>query len=125
MIKDLFRMMVTAALVATISGCSLFVPHSQSITINGTPGDAVITVNGNTVYAPASIRVPRDKNVGILVSKEGYSPFLMSSGYSLSAWGVLDIIGGVIWLVPFFGLLAPGAYSLDNDTFYYSLAPAR
>ena len=37
----------------------------------------------------------------------------------------LAVIGGVIFLIPLFGLLAPGAYSLDNDTFYYVLTPMK
>lgn len=125
MIKKIACHSVSLMLLVSFSGCSLFVPHKQSITINGNPANAAVIVNGQQYMAPATIRVRRNKNVNIIATKNGYNTFTLQSGFSLSPWGVLDIIGGVCFLVPFFGLLAPGAYELDQDNFYYMLTPAK
>lgn len=125
MFRKLAKTLTAALLAFSISGCSLFMPWNQTISINGNPPDANVVVNGNTINAPGTVRVRRDKNVSIVVTKNGYQPFFMTSGYSLSACGILDIIGGFFWIVPLFGLLAPGAYRLDSDNFSYALTPIR
>lgn len=125
MFKKIAYFGVTLMLVISISGCSLFVPHSQHITINGKPANAEIVVNGRHYTSPATVMVKRNKNVNIIVSKNGYSTYTAQSGHSLSTWGILDVIGGACVLVPFLGLLSPGAYELDHDNFYYVLTPAK
>lgn len=125
MIKKTAKIFTSAILCFVLSGCSLFMPWKQTISIKGNPPGATVVLNGNTVSAPGEFRVRRDKNVTIVVTKDGYHPHLAAAGYSLSTCGILDVIGGVIFLIPLFGLLAPGAYSLDNDTFYYVLTPMK
>ena len=119
--KKSLRFLTAAALAAAIGGCSIFVPHTQQITIQGQPSDAQIVINGNSVPTGTTYRVRRDRMLSIAVSKPGWTSYTGGSDYSLSAWGVLDIIGGVIWLVPFFGLCAPGSRSLHTDEFHYEL----
>lgn len=77
--------------------------------------DAEIYINGNLAgNGTAQMPVKRNQNVQIMVKKEGYLPAYRNIGKSLNTTGILDIIGGVIILIPLFGLLAPGAYSLDE-----------
>lgn len=112
-------------LAVSLTGCSLFVPYRQTISISGHPANATVTVNGQQMTTPANIKVRRNKSVNIVVSKPGYNSFVSNSGYTLSSWGVLDIVGGVFFLVPFVGLIAPGAYELSQDHFNYVLTPVN
>ena len=42
-------------------------------------------------------------------------------GHSLNTTGVLDIIGGVLILLPLFGLLAAGSNSIDENNLSISM----
>ncbi len=123
MIPRTLKTLTALALVAALAGCSIFAPRTQTITINGEPADAKIIVNGNVVSTPASIEVRRNKNISIMVTKKGYHPYSANTGFFLSQWGILDVIGGVLFLFPIIGLASPGAYALDQDSFYYVLTP--
>jgi hypothetical protein len=50
---------------------------------------------------------------------------MLSSNCTLSTFGVLDLVGGFFLLVPWVGLLAPGAFTLDNQNFTYHLIPQK
>jgi len=112
-------------LLVMISGCSFFAPPTQNIYINGTPADATVIVNGNTVQIPAVLEVPRNKNLTIIAHKKGFKPYSSTTGYSLSTIGVLDAVGCWLLLLPGAGLIAPGAWELMNDNFYYVLTPEK
>ena len=121
--KSIFNFVLSVMLAAAISGCSIFVPHFQTVTVTGEPEDAKVTINGNSVCIPGSLVLRRDKPIFLSVVKAGYQPYTSSCGYSLSGWGVTDLIFGVILLVPLFGLMSPGAYKLDMDHFDFTLRP--
>ena len=123
MIGKFVRAASSVVLVLAIAGCSVFAPQNQTITISGEPASAAVMVNGNHVTVPATMLVKRNQNINIVVSKKGYRTHMMSGGFSLSTFGILDIIGGCIFLVPFVGLLTPGAYTLDQDHFHFVLSP--
>ena len=125
MIGRFLKVLTSLVLAAAIAGCSLFAPKTQSVTINGEPSGCRVIVNGNVVTVPCAIQVKRNQNVQIHVSKKGYVPSMMSCGYSLNLFGMLDLIGTICWLVPVVGLLTPGAYSLDQENFFFSLTPDR
>ncbi|OGW79688.1 MAG: hypothetical protein A2Z83_00455 [Omnitrophica bacterium GWA2_52_8] len=59
-----------------------------------------------------------------MAKKDGYVTTQRAIGKSLNTTGVLDIIGGVLILIPLFGLLAPGAYSLDETNVQISMVKA-
>lgn len=121
MLKKFLHLFITLLLVTLISGCSIFMPHTQLITINGEPAGATAIVNGQIIKTPGSIRVRRNQFLSITINKDGYCPGYLNGGYSLSATGYLDIFGGFCFLFPFFGLISPGAFSLDQENFYYIL----
>ena len=43
----------------------------------------------------------------------------------MSTLGILDIVGGAIWLVPFFGLLSSAAYEHDPTEIGITLEPEQ
>ena len=123
MLNRSIRLFLTDAAVIVASGCSFFAPSTQSIHINGIPADATVVINGNTVKVPATIDVPRNKNLTIVVHKNGFKPYKVTTGYSLSTIGAVDAIGCWLFLLPGAGLLSPGAWELMEDNFYYTLTP--
>jgi hypothetical protein len=114
-----------AMMLLMVSGCSFFAPSTQSIYINGTPSDATVIVNGKTVKVPVQLEVKRNETLTIIAHKNGFVPYKSSTGYSLSTIGVLDAIGCWLLLLPGAGLLAPGAWELMSNNFYFVLAPEK
>ncbi len=111
------KRIISLLLVANIiSGCSFFASPRQNITVMTNVPDAEVFVNGQRAgVGNISYSVKRNKNAQLMVRKDGYYPAYYSVDTQMSTAGVLDIIGGFIWIVPFFGLLAPGSRTLDQD----------
>ena len=122
--KSLLSMAALSGLIL-LSGCSIFVPRTQTITVNGIPTGAQVVVNGRVMHSPASVNVPCNRTVQIQVSKKGYYPCYLNGSYSLSTTGILDLIGFFVFVVPALGFISPGAFTLDQDTFYYELVPVQ
>lgn len=123
--KILIALLCVQFLVYT-SACSLFVNHYQTIGIATDPPGAQIVVNGSAVgAAPVQAQVVRDQNAQILATKPGYQLVTRQTTMRISPWGVLDIVGGCFWLVPFFGLLGPGAWKQTPENITITLPPAE
>jgi len=99
-----------------LSGCSIFAPSMQTVTVSVSEPDAQIFVNGNLQgVGTAQVRVRRNEDVAIMAKKEGFYTTTRTIQPILSTTGILDTIGGCLILVPFFGLMAPGAHKLDSS----------
>ena len=104
------------AVCITTSGCSAFRSSTQTISVTTDQADAEIYINGTLAgKGTAHMPVKRNQNVLVLAKKDGYIPISRSIGKGFSTTGVLDLIGGFLIVIPFFGLMAPGAYSLDEE----------
>ena len=123
MMKNIQCLVFSVMLFMATSGCSLFAPSTQTISVDGQPSGALVVINGKPFNAPCSCKVKRNRNVEITVSQKGYFPYTMKSGYSLSTTGMLDLAGAAFFLVPAVGFVSPGAFVLEQDTFYYTLTP--
>jgi hypothetical protein len=85
------------------------------LTVTTDQPDTQIFINGTMAgQGTAQMPVKRNQTVSVMAKKDGYITVQRSIGKSLNTTGVLDIVGGVLILLPLFGLLAPGAYSLDE-----------
>ncbi|MBN1419927.1 MAG: hypothetical protein JXP34_14195 [Planctomycetes bacterium] len=117
---------ISVSLVVAAPGCSFFVPFTQTITVTASEPDAQIVVNGAFVGSgTVQTRARRNTDVAVLVTKQGFRPTTRSIGHSMGAAGILDIIGGCVWLIPFLGLLSPGAWKLDETNMVILLAPEQ
>ena len=119
--KNKFILFLLFLLIITISGCSLFAPRTQTVTIDGVPADATVILNGKRIQCPASLEVPRNKDLNLSVYKDGYKTFEQSYGHKIGPIGMLDLLGGYIIILPLIGLISPGAFELQQDTIYYVL----
>jgi hypothetical protein len=114
-----------SAVASFATGCSLFVPSHQTVNINvTTPQHAKVWING--AYegeTPIQKSVLRNRDLTIMVKKEGYQTTIKSVDHRLSPTGVLDVIGTGVFLAPALGFISPGAFCLDESSFVFQLAP--
>lgn len=115
------NVVMAALVVLTTNGCSLFAPKSETVSVNSEPQGAQVYVNDTLKgTTPCNVSVPC-KEANIIVKKEGYNSQYYTIGHSLGTCGILDIVGTVIIIVPVFGLLSSGAYTLDQHTIHAPL----
>ena len=104
-----------------ISGCSSIRSTEQWVTVTTDQRDAEIYVNGMMQgHGRVTVAVPRDENA-LVVVRRGNLRVQHAIDSELNWTGYLDIFGGVLWLVPFLGLLAPGSKSLQETDVQVSL----
>lgn len=103
------------ALIPLLPSCSLFANELQSVTISATE-PAAISVDGQYVgESPVVVQLKRHPHVIEAVTDDGRRG-VHSLGTRVSDVGVLDVIGGILFLVPFLGVVGPGFRTLEADT---------
>lgn len=113
--KRSLSLLVTFIMMLNLSGCSCFRDSTQTMTVTTDQPDTQIYLNGAVVgTGTASATVPRNETVQLMAKKAGYVTIQRSIGTKLSTSGWLDVIGGVIFLVPFFGLMSAGSRSIEQ-----------
>lgn len=106
---------LTLALSISVSGCSAFVPKTQTVNASCSEPDATLQVNGGQTYeGKAIVETRRDKVFSYMCYKQGYYPAQKSISYSISPTGVADFIGSMIFILPIIGIFSPGAWDLDE-----------
>jgi len=79
-------------------------------------------INGQFAGRGATtVQVKRDSAVSVQVTADNCETMYRSIGHHMSGLGVLDIVGGVFLLVPFFGLAAAGSRNLDEESIHFTL----
>jgi len=99
-------------LLISTSGCSFLVDGTQSVNITTTQAEAEIFVDGQLVgRGTARVDLAKDDS-HLVVAKLGGQSAQKPITKSISLVGVLDIAGGIFFLVPFIGIAAPGFWTL-------------
>jgi hypothetical protein len=97
-------------------GCSLFVSRHQAVTITASDPNGRIIVDGAEVgTGSATPMLDRTRSHGVLVKTADGRNGAAAIGKRISTTGVLDIVGGCIFLVPFLGVFGPGFWELDPE----------
>ena len=124
--KVIFRLISLAMISCFMAGCSLFGPRSESIGVSSDPPGARVIASGKPVgTTPLYFEAQRGNNLLIEVQKSGYQTQYRTLSRRMSTLGILDIVGGAIWLVPFFGLLSSAAYEHDPAEIGITLEPEQ
>lgn len=112
-------------LMLSLPGCSLFVSSTKPVTIQSNVPDATLYVDGKEVGTGTAV-VPLKRNRNHVFRAEAPDGRVATANVrrNVSTTGVLDIVGGVVFLVPFLGVLAPGFWDLSQDFLYLDLPPA-
>ena len=118
--RKLLNAIVCLILILAISGCSIFAPYNETITVQGAQSGATIIVNGMPT-STGVIDVRSNKPVNVIVRKDGYKAWHGHASTTLSATGIADAIGCFIFLIPGIGLFFPGAFHHTQTFFYYDL----
>jgi hypothetical protein len=111
--KSIILLLLMASLA--LSGCSAFVPKTQTVTASCSEPDATLQVNGGETYTgKAEVVARRDKVFSYACLKPGYYPAQKSVSYSISKTGIADFVGSMIFILPIIGIFSPGAWDLDE-----------
>lgn len=108
-----------------IQACSAFNPSTQLVTVNCSPKDTRVMLNGERFDCPAKAYVRRDKKLLVEAYREGYAPYRETIDYHLNKSGENDIAGSIFIIIPIFGLLLPGAWDLDQTEIEIQLEPQK
>lgn len=112
--------------IAITSGCSAFMGNKEKVTVMTNVSTAEIYANGQIVgQGNVEFSTARNKNVQIMVQADGYYPAYKSINTQLSTTGILDLIGIFFFVIPFIGLLTPGAKTLEENNVALYLVPAK
>lgn len=107
---------IIASLVFAQSGCSVFAPPTQSLVITASERDAEIFVNGHFEgTGEVKTRVVKNENVAIMAKKKGFFPATRTIPIEMSTAGMLDVVGGCIFIIPLIGLFYAGAHQLQTS----------
>ena len=118
MFKSLIIGTALSAAFLAMSGCSFAGPWNQTVVVLSEPDKARVEINGTFVgVTPLNHSVRRNQNLIIKLSKEGYQSVFLDASTVPSILGLFDMLGGITFLCPFFGLLSPAAWKYDPSTF--------
>lgn len=119
------RMLGALTCAVYLSGCSLFGGSSQNFAVSSDPVGATVRINGQQVgITPLQQQVSRRGDLVVEVEKTGYKSQFRQTSRKLSSLGIVDVIGGAVFLLPLIGLIAPGAWEQDPSAMGFSLEPA-
>ena len=108
--------------------CRLFIirPEKREHRRKLRPPRARVIASGKPVgTTPLYFEAQRGDNLLIEVQKPGYQTQYRTLSRKMGTLGILDIVGGAIWLVPFFGLLSSAAYEHDPAEIGITLEPEQ
>ena len=110
--------------ILTAQGCSAFAPKTQTVVITASEPSAQITVDGQRAgTGSVTMELARNKKHTVLAEHAGrQGAFAINK--KISGTGVLDIVGGILFLVPFIGCVTPGFWELDPTTVNVIIPPA-
>lgn len=120
-----FRCVAAVLAALQVSSCSLFVSSMQPVAITASDPTAQIYVDGSPVGTGTVTQdLKRNRGHSIMAKTSDNRAGTAIVGTKISTTGILDIVGGVLWVVPFVGLLSPGFWSLDTDEVAIAIPPA-
>lgn len=113
--KRIVSLLVCIAMLFNLTGCSCFRSSTQTVSVTTDQPGTEIYINGSMVgTGTASTSVKRNETLQLMAKKAGYVTIQQSIGTAMSTSGWLDIIGGCLFLIPFFGLLAAGSRNIEK-----------
>ena len=116
-LKKCFVRALCFVLIVAQAGCSFFAGSTQRFTAMASEPDAQIFINGQLIgVGSVETRVKKNQSVSVMAKKEGFYPATREIDTTMSSIGILDMVGGCIFLIPFIGLAAPGAHELDQSS---------
>jgi hypothetical protein len=110
------RIMVVALVglgLTILPGCSLFSPKTQAVSITATDPNAEIFVDGAPVGKGTVVAQLDRRRSHTVTAKANGKAGAAAINKHISGTGVLDIVGGCLFLFPFLGVLGAGFWDLE------------
>ncbi len=119
--KKVARMICSTGLIVSLvfaqSGCSVFAPPMQSLTVKASEKDAEIYVNGHFEgLGEIKTRVVKDEDVAIMATTKGFFHATRTIPTEMSTAGMMDVVGGCLFIIPLIGLFYAGAHQLQTSS---------
>ena len=117
------RAVLVLSLLCPVVACSTFGSRYQAVRVSSDPSGAEVFVDGGLLgVTPLKARMRRNQDLILEVRKPGYDTgFRELDAGKPSTLGMLDMIGGCIILIPFFGMLSDAAWDYEPSTFIVHL----
>lgn len=126
LLKRISLVGLAAVTVIHTTSCGFIVSGSQTISLNSDPQGAEVKMDGMTQgVTPTNVRVSRRDEPIFIFEKEGYQTVQKATERKPNTYFVLDIIGGVLILVPFIGLLGAGDWDIDPGNISVVMQPKK
>ena len=101
------------ALLLPAGGCSLFRPAEQEVPVTSSdPQTRILLGNDLVGTGSATLNLRRNQHYRITAEFADGTTRTIRLSPQISTTGILDIIGGIFFLVPFVGAFSPGFYDL-------------
>jgi len=95
------------------------------VSVSATDQDAELFADGQQIgKGTATAVLKRNESHSFMAKTADGRAGTAQVGRSLSSTAMLDIVGGIFLLLPFLGLLAPGAWDLDSTSIFIAV-PAK
>ena len=121
--QQVISLTLSVAICVHCTGCSLFVPSMQAVSISANDPAAEIHVDGQLRgKGTVAMQLKRNKSHTVLAKVDDRAASA-NIGTKISGTGVLDIVGGIFFLIPFLGVLGPGFWELDQDNIVLAIPP--
>ncbi len=118
------NLMLTLALcLPLVSSCSLFASSTQMVAITASEPGAEIFVDGRKV-GTGTVTLALARHVHVFEARFEGRNVVATVGTKISTAGVLDIIGGILFLIPLIGLAGPGFRELQATQIMLPIPPA-
>ena len=109
------KVLIVPVILSIATGCStLKADHYTNVSVVCKPEESIASVNGEHKNSPATFSVVTNKDIDVSCQKPGYIASSKKVRTHITTSGVLDAIGGFLFLVPAIGLISPGAWDLDQ-----------
>jgi len=106
---------ISVACCIAASGCSAFVPRTETVTASCSVPDAKLQVDGGQIYqGKATFQAVRNRVLSVACYKRGYYPAQKSVSFSISWTGVVDVLSAFVIIVPAVGVFLPGTWELNE-----------
>ena len=104
-------------------GCSMFSSSLQPVSIMASDPRAQIYVDGQ-LMGTGTVTVPlKRRRSHAVMARIGDRTGVAHIDSQISGAGVLDIVGGFFFLVPWIGIVGPGFKKLETDSIYVAIPP--
>lgn len=117
-------MLALALCLPLVSSCSMFASSTQMVAITASEPGAEIFVDGRKV-GTGSAALPLTRQVHVFEARYEGRRVVFTIGTKISTTGVLDIIGGILWLIPLIGIAGPGFRELRTTQIMLPIPPAN